>query len=66
MWSDFPRLDGRRPQISDQREHSKGHVAVLDSNGGYIILYNNTLARQVRRLVRKETVKEPGATCLCI
>ena len=47
--------------ISASKVHSKGHVAVGDSNGGYIIPDNSMLARKTQQFVQKETVKEPGA-----
>ena len=47
--------------ISASKVHSKDHVAVVDSNGGYIFPCNSTLARKIQQLVQKETVKEPGA-----
>ena len=38
-----------------------GHVAVVDSDGGYIILYNSTLARKTQQPVQHEVVNEHGA-----
>ena len=46
--------------ISASKVHSKGHVAVVDSNGGCIITYTSTPT-----LVQKEIVDEPGAIRLC-
>ena len=40
--------------ISASNVHSNGHVAVVDSDGGYIILYNSTFVRQIQQLVQKE------------
>ena len=39
----------------------KGHVAVVDSNGGHVISYNSTFARKIQQLVQNEIVKEFGA-----
>ena len=44
-----------------EKVHSKGHVAFVDWNGGYIIPYISTLARKIQQLVQREIVKEPGA-----
>ena len=34
------KTDVHKTLISASKVHSKGHVAVVDSNGGYIIRYN--------------------------
>ena len=56
--------DVHKTLISASKVHSKGHVAVVDSNGGYNILSNSTLARKIQQLVQREIVKEPGAVAL--
>ena len=55
------KADVNKTLISASRVHSVGDVAVVDSNGGYIILHNSTLARKIQQLVQKEIVIEPGA-----
>ena len=52
------KADVHKTLISASKVHSKGHVAVVDSNGGYIILYNSTLARKIQQLGQKEIVNE--------
>ena len=58
------KADVHKALISASKVHSKGRVAVVDSNGGYIIFYNSTLARKSQQLVQKEVSKEFGATRL--
>ena len=55
------KADVYKTLISASKVHSKGHVAVVDSNGGHIIPYNSTLARRIQQLVQEEIVKELGA-----
>ena len=55
------KADVHKTLISASEVHSKRHVAVVDSNEGYIILYNSTLARMIQELVQKELVNELGA-----
>ena len=45
--------------ISASKVHNEGHAAVVDSNGGYIILYNRT--RHIPQIVQSEIVSELGA-----
>ena len=49
-----------KTMISASKVHSKGLVAVVDSNGGYFIHYSSTLARKIQHLVQKEIVREPA------
>ena len=49
-WGDFPRQETR---CSASKVHSKGHVAVVDSNGGHIIFHNIALAGKIRQFVQK-------------
>ena len=58
------KADVHKTLISASEVHSKGRVAVLDSNGGYIIPCNSTLARKIQQHVQKEIVTEPGAISL--
>ena len=62
----FPdrKADVHKTLISASKVHSKGHVAVVDSNGGYIISYSSMFARKIQQLVQKEIVKELGANRL--
>ena len=61
MWSDFPRkADVHETLINASKVHSKGHVAVVGSNGGYIMPYNSALARNAQ-LDQTEIVNEPDA-----
>ena len=55
------KADVHKTLISASKVHSKGHDAVVDSNGGYIVPYNSMLARKIQQLVQKEIVKELGA-----
>ena len=55
------KADVHKTLISASNVHSMGHVAVAESNGGYIIPDNSTLARKIQQLVQREIVKEPGA-----
>ena len=41
------KADVRKTLISASKVHSKGHVAVVDLNGGYIISYKSTPARKI-------------------
>ena len=52
--------------ISANKVHRKGHAAVVDSNGGCIILHNGVLARKIQQYVLNEIVNEPGAVRLCL
>ena len=54
------KADVHKTLISASKVHSKGDVAVVDSNGGYIIRYNGMLARKIQQPVDKETDKELG------
>ena len=55
------KADVHKTLIGASKVHCKGHVAVVDSNGGYIILYNSMLARKIQQVVQNEIVNEPGA-----
>ena len=55
------KADVHKTLISASKVHSKGHVAVVGSNGGYIIPHNSTLARKVQQSVQNEIVNELGA-----
>ena len=55
------KADVHKTLTSVSKVHSKDRVAVVDSNGCYIILFNSTLARKIQQLVQKEIVKELGA-----
>ena len=56
------KADVHKTLISASIVHSKGHVAVVDSNGGYIIPpCNSTLASKIQQFVQNETGNEPGA-----
>ena len=52
--------DVHKTLISASKVHSRGHVAVVDSNGGYIFLYNSTLGRNIQQFVQNEIVNELG------
>ena len=39
--------------ISASKVGSKGHAAVVDSNGGHIIHYNSAFARKIQQFVHK-------------
>ena len=54
----------RNTLISARTVHSKGHVAVVDSNGGYIISHNSTLTRKIKPFVQQEIIHESGAVRL--
>ena len=56
VWSDFPRQECRRPKNSS----GEGHVAVVDSNGGWIILNSGTFASKIQQIVQNEIVNELG------
>ena len=43
--------------ISASKVHSKDHVAVVDSNGGYIFPCNSTLARKINNSFRRRLSK---------
>ena len=49
---------GKQMSISVSKVQSKGHIAVVDSNGGCIIPYNNALAREIQHYVQNEIVNE--------
>ena len=55
------KADVHKTLISASKVHSKGHVVVVNSNGGHIIPYTSMLARKIQQLVQKEIVKELGA-----
>ena len=46
------KADVHKTLVSANKVHSKGHVAFVDSNGGYIIPYNSTLARNIPQFVQ--------------
>ena len=48
--------DIHKTLISASKVHSKGHVAIVNSNGGYIIPYNSTFARHVQQFVQHEII----------
>ena len=50
--------------ISACKVHSKGHVAVVQANGGYITPHSSTLARTIQQFVQIEIVSELGAVHL--
>ena len=52
------KADVHKTLISVSKVQSKGHIAVVDSNGGCIILYNNALAREIQHYVQNEIVNE--------
>ena len=58
------KADVHKTLISPSKVHSKGHVAVVDLNGGYIIPNNRALARNIQQFVQNEIVKEPGSVRL--
>ena len=45
--------DVHKTLVSASKVHSEDHVAVVDSNGGYITFYNGTLARKIQQFVQK-------------
>ena len=47
---------------SASKVHRKGHVAVVDSEGGYIIPCSSTLARTIEHIVQSEIVSELGGS----
>ena len=51
----------KKTLMSASKVHSKGHVAVANSSGGYIIPYNSAVARKFQQFVRNEIVNETGA-----
>ena len=55
------KADVHKTLVSASKVHSEGHVAVVDSNGGYIILDISALARKIQPFVQNEIVNEPGA-----
>ena len=55
------KADIHKTLISTNKVQCKGHVAVVDSTGGYIILYNSTLARKIQHFVQNVIVSELGA-----
>ena len=55
------KTDVHKTLISATKVQSEGHAAVVDSNGGYIILTNSTLARKIQQFTQNETVNELGA-----
>ena len=58
------KADVRETLISSCKVHSKGHVAVVDSQRGFIIPRNSTLARMIQQIVPSEIANEPGAARL--
>ena len=55
------KADVRKTVISASKVPSMDHVAVVDSNEGYIIPHNSTLTRKIQQLVQMGTAKELGA-----
>ena len=55
------KADVHKTPISASKVHSKGHVAAVDSNGGYIILYNSALARDFNNSSEMRLSKNLGA-----
>ena len=47
------KADVHKTLISASKVRRKGHVAVVDSNGGYIVPYNSMLARKIQQLVHR-------------
>ena len=47
------KADVHKTPISASNVHRKGHVADVESNGGYIIPNNSTLARKIQEFVQK-------------
>ena len=50
------KADVHKTLISTSKVHSKGHVAVVDSNGGNIIPYTSALARMIQQFVQNDNV----------
>ena len=50
--------------ISASKVHSKGHVAVVDSNGGNIIFCNCALSRKIEPFFQNEIINELGSVRL--
>ena len=55
------KADVHNTLISASKVRYKSHVAVADSNGGYIILSSSRLAIKIQHFVQKEIAKELGA-----
>ena len=52
-------FEGRKADVhktltSVSKVHCKGHVAVVEPNGGYIIPYSSTHARKIQQVVQGE------------
>ena len=60
------KADVHKTLISANKVHRKGHAAVVDLNGGCIILHNSVFARKIQQFVLNEIVSEPGAVRLCL
>ena len=58
------KADVHKTLISASKVHIKGHVAVADSNVGYIIPCNSALPRKIQQFVQNEIVNESGALSL--
>ena len=59
-------FQGKEPDVHKtlarvSKVDSDGHVAVVDSNRRYTILYNSTLAIKIQQFVQNVIVDEPGA-----
>ena len=55
------KADVHKTLISASKVHSKGHVAVVDSEEGYIFLHNSTHAIKIQQFVQNEIVNELGS-----
>ena len=55
------KTDVHKTLISASKAHSNGHLANVDSNGGFLIPYNSAFARKIYQFVHNVMVNEPGA-----